>query len=155
MPWSCMVIMIWIRDSKKKKKKKIFRPTYPNFFGHVTGNTHTFLFGLIIFVTHRTFSVILSSHIGNLWQVQLNLHRSWPTDWCNRHRLLLSYGQDESFWKEVKLQDYLVKSYGTVWKALSQEMHRWNIHALSILVQKLWETLKFCTRGPLCRVLWQ
>ena len=31
---------------KKKKKKKIFRPTYPNFFGHVTGNTHTFLFGL-------------------------------------------------------------------------------------------------------------
>ena len=32
---------------KKKKKKKIFRPTYPNFFGHVTGNTHTFLFGLM------------------------------------------------------------------------------------------------------------
>ena len=28
-------------------KKKIFRPTYPNCFGHVTGNTHTFLFGLI------------------------------------------------------------------------------------------------------------
>ena len=35
----------------------------------------------------------------------------------------LSYGQEESFWKEVKLQSYLVKSYGTVWKALSQEMH--------------------------------
>ena len=32
---------------KKKKKKNIFRPTYPNFWGHVTGNTHTFLFGLI------------------------------------------------------------------------------------------------------------
>ena len=30
-----------------KKKKKIFRPTYPNFLGHVTGNTHTFLFGLM------------------------------------------------------------------------------------------------------------
>ena len=29
------------------KKKKIFRPTYPNFLGHVTGNMHTFLFGLI------------------------------------------------------------------------------------------------------------
>ena len=26
---------------------KIFWPTYPNFFGHVTGNRHTFLFGLI------------------------------------------------------------------------------------------------------------
>ena len=41
--------MTSIRDSKKKKKKKkkkIFRPTYPNFWGHVTGNTHTFLFGL-------------------------------------------------------------------------------------------------------------
>ena len=36
---------------------------------------------------------------------------------------LLSYAQDESFWKEVKLQGYLVKSYGKVWKALSQEMH--------------------------------
>ena len=33
---------------KKKKKKKIFRPTCPNFFGHVTGNTHTFLFGLTV-----------------------------------------------------------------------------------------------------------
>ena len=33
---------------KKKKKKKKFRPTYPNFFGHVTGNTHTFLFGHIV-----------------------------------------------------------------------------------------------------------
>ena len=39
----------WHRSEilKKKKKKKIFRPTYPNFLGHVTGNTHTFLFGLI------------------------------------------------------------------------------------------------------------
>ena len=45
-----LLIMTSIRDSKKKKKKKkkIFRPTYPNFLGHVTGNTHTFLFGLII-----------------------------------------------------------------------------------------------------------
>ena len=25
---------------KKKKKKKKIRPTYPNFLGHVTGNTH-------------------------------------------------------------------------------------------------------------------
>ena len=35
------------KKKKQKQKKKIFRPTYPNFFGHVTGNTHTFLFGLI------------------------------------------------------------------------------------------------------------
>ena len=35
------------KKKKKKKKKKIFRPTYPNFLGHVTGNAHTFLFGLI------------------------------------------------------------------------------------------------------------
>ena len=48
MPWSCMMFMTSIRDSKKKKKK-IFRPTYPNFLGHVTRNTHTFLFGLISF----------------------------------------------------------------------------------------------------------
>ena len=45
MPWS---FMNDIDQSLWKKKKKIFRPTYPNFFGHVTGNTHTFLFGLII-----------------------------------------------------------------------------------------------------------
>ena len=45
MPY--MMIMTSIRVcKKKKKKKKIFRPTYPNFLGHVTGNTHTFLFGL-------------------------------------------------------------------------------------------------------------
>ena len=48
MPWSCMMFMTSIRDSNlKKEKKKIFRPTYPIFGGHVTGNTHTFLFGLI------------------------------------------------------------------------------------------------------------
>ena len=41
----------------------------------------------IFFMTHRSFSVILSSHIGNLSQVRLNLHRSWPTDRCNWHRL--------------------------------------------------------------------
>ena len=28
------------------KKKKNFGPTYPKILGHVTGNTHTFLFGL-------------------------------------------------------------------------------------------------------------
>ena len=51
MPWSSMMIMTSISaefvKKKKKKKKKNFRPTYPNFFGHVTGNTHAFLFGLI------------------------------------------------------------------------------------------------------------
>ena len=36
-----------INQFVKKKKKKIFRPTYPNFSGHVTGNKHTFLFGLM------------------------------------------------------------------------------------------------------------
>ena len=29
-----------------------------------------------ILMTHRSFSVILSSHLGNLSQVRLNLHRS-------------------------------------------------------------------------------
>ena len=33
-----------IRENKKKNKKK--RPTYPKFFGYVTGNTHIFAFGL-------------------------------------------------------------------------------------------------------------
>ena len=47
MSWSFMMIMTLIRDSTKKKKKKIFRPSHPYFFGHVTGNIHTFLFGLI------------------------------------------------------------------------------------------------------------
>ena len=44
----------------------------------------------IIFMTHWSFSVILSSHIGNLSQVRLNLHQSWPTDRCNWHRLLMT-----------------------------------------------------------------
>ena len=35
--------------SKYKKKKKIYLPTDPNFFFHVTGNTGIFLFGLIGF----------------------------------------------------------------------------------------------------------
>ena len=41
----------------------------------------------IIFLTHRPFSVILSSHIGNLSQVWVNLHQSWQTDRCNSHKL--------------------------------------------------------------------
>ena len=41
----------------------------------------------IISMTHRSFSVILLSHIGNLSHVWVNLHRSWPTDRCNWHRL--------------------------------------------------------------------
>ena len=41
----------------------------------------------IIFMSHRSFSVILLSHIGNFSQVWVNLHRSWPTDQCNWHRL--------------------------------------------------------------------
>ena len=44
---------LYQKKKKKKKKKKIFRPTYPNFFGHVTGNTHTFLFGLIVFASNQ------------------------------------------------------------------------------------------------------
>ena len=40
-----------------------------------------------VFMTHRSFSVILSSHIGNLSQVRRNLHRLWTTDQCNWHRL--------------------------------------------------------------------
>ena len=43
LPWSWMMILTSVWDSKKKK---IFQPTYPNFLGHVTGNTHTSLFGL-------------------------------------------------------------------------------------------------------------
>ena len=39
-------------DHACKKKKKIFRPSYPIFFWHVTGNTLTFLFSLsgLIFI---------------------------------------------------------------------------------------------------------
>ena len=52
MPWSSWWSWheSWHRSEilkKKRKTKKIFRPTYPNFYGHVTGNTHTFLFGLM------------------------------------------------------------------------------------------------------------
>ena len=57
----------------------------------------------IIFMTHRSFSVFLSSHIGSTsvifsifiityrepFTVPVNLHRSWPTDWCYWHRLEL------------------------------------------------------------------
>ena len=45
----------------------------------------------IIFMTHRSISVNLSSHIGNLWHVQGNLHQSWLTDRCNWHRLWPSF----------------------------------------------------------------
>ena len=41
----------------------------------------------IIFMTHRSFSVILSSYIGNLSQVRLNLYWSWLMDRCNWDRL--------------------------------------------------------------------
>ena len=40
----------------------------------------------IIFMTNWSFSVVLS-RIGSLSQVRVNMHRSWPTDWCNWHRL--------------------------------------------------------------------
>ena len=33
------------------------------------------------------FSNFIITYIGNLSQVRLNLHRSWPTDRCNWHRL--------------------------------------------------------------------
>ena len=33
-------------QKKKKKKKKDFRPTYPNFFWHVTGTTQFFFVAL-------------------------------------------------------------------------------------------------------------
>ena len=44
----------------------------------------------IIFITHWSFSVILSSHKGNLSQVWVNLHGVWPTDQCNWHQHMLN-----------------------------------------------------------------
>ena len=40
-------------DLKKKVKKKKFLPTYPNFFGPVTGNRHIFLIGLIYILYNK------------------------------------------------------------------------------------------------------
>ena len=44
------------------------------------------------------------------------------------------------FQKYIKLQgqSHKVKYYGTKWKVLSQEIHMWNMKALSLLVWKLW-----------------
>ena len=39
------------------------------------------------FMTHRSFSVILSSHMGNFSQVRVKLLRSWQTDQYYLHRL--------------------------------------------------------------------
>ena len=44
----------------------------------------------LILKTTRTNQVILTSHIGNLWQVQVNLHRLWPTNRCHLHRLTVA-----------------------------------------------------------------
>ena len=41
---------LWLRWAKKKKKK-IFRPTYPNFFWHVPRNTHFFYLALSVCVS--------------------------------------------------------------------------------------------------------
>ena len=60
-----MMIMALSEFVKKKKKKKIFRPTYPNFLGHVTGNTHTFLFGLTHSEEH--YIGIFQSFYGNIY----------------------------------------------------------------------------------------
>ena len=45
----------------------------------------------IILMTHQSFSAILSSHAGNLSQVRVNLHRSWLTDQCYWHRLMIHW----------------------------------------------------------------
>ena len=42
----------------------------------------------IIVMTHRSFSVFYHHILGNLSQVQVNLHWSWLTDQCNWHRLI-------------------------------------------------------------------
>ena len=64
------------------------------------------------FMTHRSFSVILSSHtgIGNFSQVRLHLHRSWPTDRCNWHRLMyfshIRKDHKASPWKTPRGDEY-------------------------------------------------
>ena len=73
--------------------------------------------------------VILSSHIMNLSQVQVNLHRSWPTDRCYWHRLgyvysmtltldiTLGRGQDtpldhgQQLYEILSISNNAVKSY--------------------------------------------
>ena len=56
-------IRVCKKKKKKKRKKKIFRPTYPNFWGNVTGNTHTFLFGLILKVLQNNANINIIDHI--------------------------------------------------------------------------------------------
>ena len=58
------------------------------------------------------------------------------------------------FQKKVKLQGqgHEVKTYCTMWKVLSQEIHMCNMKALSLLVRKLWPRVKFFRRRSNCKV---
>ena len=70
----------------------------------------------IIFMTHRSFAVILTLHIGNLSQVRLNLHRSWPTDRCNWHRLMYMYIIPILLCKVQNSEEYKEKLIWFYWK---------------------------------------
>ena len=58
----CQKNHLWQKTKKEKKKKKI-RPTYPNFFGHVTGNKPLFCLGLIVLRDSRIEKWIPTSNI--------------------------------------------------------------------------------------------
>ena len=66
-----------LKKKKKKKKKKIFRPTYPNFLGHVTGNTHTFLFGLICGLLALFYIFILCKFYSDVYVFIFNIGCVW------------------------------------------------------------------------------
>ena len=53
--------------------------------------------------------------------------------------------QVKFFQKQVKSQGqgHEVKNFGSNRKVLPQEIHMWNMKALSLLVQKLWPRLSF------------
>ena len=46
------------KKQKQKQKNKTIRPTYPNFFGHVTGNKHLFFEGLTLIPRWSTVSLV-------------------------------------------------------------------------------------------------
>ena len=55
------------------------------------------------------------------------------------------------FQKYVKLQGqgHKVTNFDTMSKFLSQEMHMWNMNALSLIKFKLWPRLKFMSKQPM------
>ena len=53
-----------LNTKKKKKKKKIYLPTYPIFFGTVTGNKQFFFLGLMIVAFISLVVILKQNHVG-------------------------------------------------------------------------------------------